>query len=133
MQTPVVERLGMSRAIVLERPAMGGGRTVWYLCSDQARLGAVEAALLPGSRVSFYFDDRFKDVEYSPQVEVEALEIIERTTEVTIGTLADDKLQIEMTILSGPGDLAVYSSETPFGTRVFYGEIPDAGMMESTQ
>src|SRR5277367_4911196 len=60
MQTPIIERLKATDAVILERLARGGGSTNWYHCPDENHLEAIEARLRPGSLVSFYFDDRIQ-------------------------------------------------------------------------
>jgi hypothetical protein len=64
--TPVGKLLETSGAVVLERIARGGGATNWYSCSGQSQLEMIEARLLPGSVVSFYFDERIRLGPLSP-------------------------------------------------------------------
>jgi hypothetical protein len=56
----VLQLLSRRRAIVLERVARAAGMTCWYEVSGPDGLAPLAERLHPGSRVSFYFDDRLR-------------------------------------------------------------------------
>ena len=122
--TPVIELLGARAAVVLERIARGGGATKWYYCPDKAHLEALEAQLSPGSVVSFYFDDRVRSAIYSPELKSAVEGIIAETGEAIIGALGEDRLHIDVEILTGARELAEFASTTSLTSRVFYGAFP---------
>src|ERR1017187_2089227 len=122
--TPIGERLGTTGAVVLERIAKGGGATRWYYCPDKDKLGAVEERLLPGSAVSFYFDDRIKSGVYSPEVKSNIEGIIIDESEAVVGRLRDDGLQIEVQLVSNIDEIDDFASTINPAARVFYGAFP---------
>ena len=123
-ETPIVDRLGTTGAVILERVAKGGGATRWYYCPDKSQLGAVEERLSPGSAVSFYFDGRIKSAIYSPEVKSKIEGIIIDESEAVLGRLRDDGLQIEVQLVSNIDEIDDFASTINPTSRVFYGAFP---------
>jgi hypothetical protein len=82
--------LAKGRAIVLERIACGGGETRWYFCRDKQSFDQIEAALTPGSVVSFYFDERIHPLSASSTADSETEQIIAHDRELVVGVLEND-------------------------------------------
>jgi hypothetical protein len=122
--TPIIDLLGATAAVVLERIAKGGGATKWYYCPGKAHLEAIEAQVSPRSVVSFYFDDRIRGDNCSPEVMSAVERIIARTGEAVVGALGEDGLHIDVEILTGPNELAAFASKISPASRVFYGVFP---------
>jgi hypothetical protein len=122
--TPIVDRLGTTGAVILERVAKGGGATRWYYCPDNSHLGAVEERLSPGSTVSFYFDGRIRSALYSHEVKSNIERIIIDESEAVIGRLRDDGLQIQVEIVSNLDEIDDFGSTINPTARVFYGAFP---------
>ena len=115
--------LQASDAVVLERIAMGAGRTEWYYCTRD-RLQDLEASLSPGSVVSFYFDERVTRATYSAHTRARILEIVARTSDAVVGTLSPDQLHIDTEIIAASTDLADFESELRPGALVYFGAFP---------
>jgi hypothetical protein len=122
--TSVADLLARRPALILERVAKGGGATKWHYCPNKSSLGAVEARFLPGSVVSFYFDDRIRNDGYSPAVATAVEAVIVQNGEAVVGTLAEDDTRIDAEIITGPNELAEFLSAVKQGSRVFYGPFP---------
>lgn len=118
------ERLNGHDAVVLSRPARGGGGNDWFYCRDAAALQEIAERLSPGSVVSFYFDDRlrFRPNEGDAAQELEL--IIQSDREVVVGRVADDGLLIDVEYLSGPTEVAEFLSQVPIGSSFLCGPFP---------
>src|SRR6266478_9998763 len=92
--TPIVDRLGATGAVILERIARGAGATEWYYCLDRDHLQSVERQLSLGSAVSFFFDDRIQSDFYSTELRSRVERIVAETGEAVVGTLCGDGLHI---------------------------------------
>jgi hypothetical protein len=123
-ETAVEENLKRNPAIVLERVARGGGATNWFYCVDQRGLEVIQQRLLPGSCVSFYFDDRIQQADWSAQLEGSVERVIERAGECVIGALGPDLVSIEVDFITSLKEWQEFISE--FGTprKLFFGEFP---------
>jgi len=121
--TPINNLLEKSKAVILERIAMGAGATNWYY-SNRSQLEAIEAQLSPGSAVSFYFDNRIQNVLYSPELKPELEKIITQEREVVFGVLREDHLHIDVEFVGGPRHLAEITDVLDSSITVFYGAFP---------
>ncbi|MFL5954666.1 MAG: hypothetical protein ACJ76I_11220 [Gaiellaceae bacterium] len=84
------------RAVVLERIARGAGATRWYLLGAPDDLDAFTLVVRPGSRVSFYFDNRFLIGAFDDQARQSVAEIIERDGEAVIGAVRAAEIEAEV-------------------------------------
>jgi len=123
--TPIINLLAAADAVVLERVARGGGRTVWYHCRGKHQLETIEALLSPGSVVSFYFDGRIRNAPYSPELRSIIEKVITETGDAVLGHLNKDGLHIDHEIVTGPNDLTEFASNFGPESRVFYGAFPN--------
>ena len=122
--TPVFKLLGHRSAVVLERIARGGGATSWYSCGAPGELGALEERLLPGSVVSFYFDDRIQQATHCRATVAKIEELISRTGECIVGVLAQNRLDIDASVLNAVEELAELLQATPSSAQLFFGVFP---------
>ena len=111
-------------AVILERVARAAGATNWFYCCNQAQLQVVESQLLPGSAVSFYFDDRIQAVQYSPQFKPAMEKIIAETRCVVVGLLGHDGLRLDVEYVESAGELAEVTANFDSTTLFFFGEFP---------
>lgn len=124
-------RLRHQPAVVLERIARGGGCTYWYYCRDLVHLAALKAHLNPGSRVSFYFDNRIRMGKDTDECKSKIANLITDSPEVVIGPLEVDvhcpkkcglrDLHIEMQAVTHLNDLDL---EFTSSRILFFGEYP---------
>ena len=122
--TRVETLLSTAEAVILERISYGGGATKWYYCCNSIQLETIEAEFSPGSAVSFYFDDRIRNVIYSSKLIPELEEIINKTGDVIFGLLREDGLHIDVEYVDNPQELAEITSSIDNKARVFYGAFP---------
>jgi hypothetical protein len=113
-------------SIVLERIARGGGETRWYRCAGTSSLDDVCGRLTPGSRVSFYFDERIQAAPFTAEVGRAMMEVIARTGDVVAGRLMPDGVRIEVEFLTGPNDLAEWVAGLAPNEVVYFGPVPAA-------
>lgn len=123
-QSPIRTKLERDSAVVLERIARGGGATSWYYCSGVNDLEIILSKLHPGSIVSFYFDNRIQQKEFTAEVRGMIEEIILKTEDAIIGTLMDDSISIFVDIVTRSSELTEFASSIPSGKRVFFGAFP---------
>jgi hypothetical protein len=117
-------RVSPSGAIVLERIARGGGATRWFACRNRAQLQSVVAELLPGSCVSFYFDDRISCRPFTSQVNEEILRIIRETGDAVVGQAGLDGVHLDMEIIAGPIELREYTDILGSRSKLYFGAFP---------
>jgi hypothetical protein len=121
--TPIGTLLRSKEAVVLERIARGGGSTNWYYCRNETDLQLTVDSFVPGSVVSFYFDERIRRAEYSPLVQYEIEKIITSTGDAFVGVLADAN-QIGGTIVVGIEDLVEFGATIADRSKIFFGAFP---------
>jgi len=111
-------------AVLLERIALSGGRTVWYYCKSPYDLDVIGERLCPGSVISFYFDDRIKISQFNDLVKNEINNVIKIEKECVFGFLKDDKLEIEMNFIESISEID-RNFINDFKEQVFfYGPFP---------
>lgn len=106
VEAAVHQRLRDRAAVVLERIARGGGATRWYYCPDGMTLDSLEADFRPGSKVSFYFDDRILRVPFSQELRKDIEIIVSRYGEAVVGVAREHDSLIDVEFVAGPTDLA---------------------------
>lgn len=111
-------------AVVLERIALGGGRTRWFHVTGHREFDALVALLHHGSIVSFYFDQRIRRVRSGPELDKFALETIRSTGEVCLGMMSADGITIDMDFVGGPNDYADATSLLGDDSVVYVGPFP---------
>jgi hypothetical protein len=121
--TSIAELLGSTSAVVLERIARGGGATRWYYCDGPGRLDALALKVKPGSRISFYFDQRIRRDCNHAEALASISRILAETGEVMIGVLQEDGLEIKDEIITR-GELPDYEPWLRSSSTVFYGVFP---------
>jgi hypothetical protein len=95
--TPAARLLaGTQPAVALERIARGAGATRWYLLRAPADLGTLTLRVRPGSRVSFYFDNRFLIGEFDDPARQSVVGIIEREGEAVIAAVPPSEIEAEV-------------------------------------
>ena len=109
---------------MLERIARGGGATSWYSCGGPGELGALEDSLYPGSMVSFYFDERIQQVTDCRATVAKIVELISRTGECVVGVLAQDRLEIDASVVNAVEELTELLEATPSSAQLFFGVFP---------
>lgn len=125
-QTPVGVNLASRRAIVLERVARGGGATHWYYCKDATSLAAVEQKLLPGSMVSFYFDDRFQETTDVSAAVSRAARIIADSRETVVGVVMADGVSSQVEFATSAREVTEFLSDAALPGLIFCGRFPGA-------
>ncbi len=122
----VAQRLrdSASGAVVLERFARGGGATRWFHCSTSADLSTVLDEFLPGSCVSFYFDQRIASRVYSEAVADELRSVLRETGEILIGQPDADGVHLVMEVVSGQQELNVLINVLGAKSIIFFGPFP---------
>lgn len=116
--------LARRRAIVLERVAQAAGMTCWYEVSGPERLATLAERLRPGSRVSFYFDDRlrFRTVDESFIDDYLAW-----GPEAVVGLRTEDGHALEVGFWTGLKALTEFlGPEFPPSSEVLLGAYPSA-------
>src|SRR3954454_19051692 len=89
----LLERRAGAESLVLERIARGGGATRWYVLRGRADLETLASRLRPGSRVSFYFDDRFERRGYNEVARAAILAIAEEDGDAVVGVVGDEDIE----------------------------------------
>jgi hypothetical protein len=97
--------LSQRRAIVLERVARGAGTTYWYEVSGPDVLVELAERLGPGSRVSFYFDDRLR---FRAVSESFIDDYLAWGPEAVVGLRTEDDLVLEVGFWTGLADLTEF-------------------------
>lgn len=122
--TPIPLLLARAAAVVLERVARGAGATRWYIAERESDLAAIALHLGPGSRVSFYFDDRLRFHPWGPQFVDEFLRVGE--PEAVVGLRTDDPVELDVNFPTGLSDLTDFVGATPYGQPLLLGAFPAA-------
>jgi hypothetical protein len=102
-------RVALSPAIVVERLARGGGATNWYAIAGSYQLDEFVSLVRPGSRVSFYFDDRLRWMALDDAAITVATEAIASTGDVVIAHRQAGTTLLRAAIVSGPVELAEHA------------------------
>lgn len=122
--SPVRELLGSRPAAVLERIARGGGATAWYYCRDGGDLDVIEAALSPGSVVSFYFDDTMRLARVTPGAIDEMKAILERNGDVILAPVRTGAIRLEAEAVTHSDELVELVATFEPETVALYGATP---------
>ena len=117
--TPIARKLATHGAVVLERVARGGGATNWFRCTDEESLDTIAGRLLPGSVVSFYFDDRLRALDTIEGARSRGGELLATVAEIVVGALADDGVAIEVDFPSSMREVNEFLDEH-VGARLFF-------------
>jgi hypothetical protein len=124
--TPVPRLLAETqRAVVLERIARGAGATRWYLLCAPADLDALTLRVRPGSRVSFYFDNRFLIGEFDDQARQSVVEVIERDGEAVMGAFPAAEIEAEVDFPSSAAEADEFARDHRQAT-IIVGAFPAA-------
>ncbi|WP_432948906.1 hypothetical protein ACQPXM_15000 [Kribbella sp. CA-253562] len=113
-----------SDVVVLERLARGGGTARWFLVTSPGDVNTVYDELRPGSCVSFYFSGG-PDVGRNDEATRQRMfEEITSAGEIVLGRPADSGVELDLDIISGPGELTEYLMHHAEGARVVWGTWP---------
>jgi hypothetical protein len=112
--------------IVLERLARGAGATHWYGVTSGDEFERMTRHLVPGSRVSLYFDQRFSVRRYDDSVGDELLRIAERDHGSVLGLFTPDGTPMAVAFPTEKADLAHFVASHGDHPTVFYGPFPSA-------
>src|SRR5262249_16173162 len=118
-QTPILERLAITSAVVLERIARGAGATNWYWCASEDALKKLAERFAPGSKVSFYFDKRLQTANYA-EAKSEILRIAANTGDCVVGILSDDGMKLDVQLIASHDELAEEESVFAAAPNVIY-------------
>jgi hypothetical protein len=113
-----------TRVVVLERIARGAGDTNWFFIRSREEVEQVAETLHGGSCVSFYFADQLHVEIDSEEARGRMFDVITHKGELVIGYPSASRPQLEMRIISGPGELGSYLVSQPEGGLVVWGEWP---------
>jgi hypothetical protein len=122
--SPVPQLLTRATAVVLERVARGAGETRWYIAEHESDLAAIELKLVPGSRVSFYFDDRLRFQPWGPHFVDEFLRV--GGSEAVVGRRTGDPVRLDVDFPAGLSDLTDFVGSTAYGQPLLLGAFPAA-------
>jgi hypothetical protein len=122
--TPIPLLLARATAVVLERVARGAGETRWYIAEHESDLAAIALQLSPGSRVSFYFDDRFRFHPWGPHFVDEFLRVAE--PEAVVGLRTGDPVRLDVDFPAGLSELTDFVGATAYGDPLLLGAFPAA-------
>ena len=124
--TPVARLLAETQhAVALERIARGAGATRWYLLCAPDDLDALTLRVRPGSRVSFYFDNRFLIGEFNDQARQSVIDIIEREGEAVVGAVPAAEIEAEVDFPSSPAEADEFARDH-FQATIVVGAFPAA-------
>jgi hypothetical protein len=110
--------------VVLERLARGGGATRWFFARSLAELEPVFEVLRGGSCVSFYFANQLHvetDTEAARQRMFKEITLEE---ELVLGYPSAVSVEVDMELISGPGELAEQLMHHPEGSLIVWGKWP---------
>ena len=122
--SPIPALLSGSSAVVLERVARGAGETRWYVAEEPSDLPAISLQLGPGSRVSFYFDDRLRFRPWGSDFVDEFLRVGQ--PEAVVGRRTDDPVRLEVDFPGGLAALTDFVGPAPEGDLLLLGAFPAA-------
>lgn len=112
--------------IGLERLARGAGATRWYGVTGGDEFERMSRHLVPGSRLSLYFDQRFSVRRYDDSAGDELLRIAERDHGSVLGLFTPDGTPMAVAFPTEKADLAHFVASHGDHPMVFYGPFPSA-------
>jgi hypothetical protein len=113
------------RVVVLERLARAGGAANWYLIRSKEDFDRVLQVLRGGSCVSFYFADQLHVETDTDSARQRMFDVVTSTGEVIVGYPAESVPELDMEIISGPGELGSYLMSHREGLLVIWGAWPE--------
>lgn len=124
LDASIKSRVSTEPAVILERVARGAGTTNWFVCSNQKTIEEIIKRLLPGSVVSFYFDNRIKCASYSVNVRQEIEQIIASTGDCVVGIIDEDGITLRVDFVADRAEIAEFESNLRMPTDIYYGPFP---------
>ena len=120
------QRLGSSwrEIVILERLARAGGATRWFFARSLAELELVFDLLRGGSCVSFYFANQLHVETDTDAARQRMFDEIAIETEIVLGYPSAGTVEVEMELISGPGELAERLMHHPEGSLIVWGKWP---------
>jgi len=125
-QTSVARLLADRPAVVLERIARGAGATRWFRVATVHDLDRLAGVLSPGSRVSFYFDDRICALTWGDEAVVRVLDLVTEHGDAVVGIAQKGEIELVVQVVAGANELNEVTEGLGKGTRVFVGAFPAA-------
>lgn len=113
-----------SYCLVLERLAKAAGQTRWHIAKDDADLAFIIAAVVPGSAVSLYFDERFKRSNWSDETSRAVLDVVKAHGECVVAVESSNGGELSPFFISGANDLVEFLGELEAGAVVYFGSYP---------
>ena len=122
----LTQRLSSSwcEIIILERLARGGGATRWFFARSPAELELIFDALRGGSCVSFYFANQLHVETDTEAARQRMFDEITAEKELVLGYPSAGSIEVDMEIISGPGELAELLMHHPEGSLIVWGKWP---------
>jgi hypothetical protein len=127
MNDPVLTgRLGSSwhGIVILERLARGGGAARWFFVQRSAELELVFDVLRGGSCVTFYFADQLHVETDTDDARQRLFDEITSEEELVLGYPSAGNIEVDMEIISGPGELAELLMHRSEGDLIVWGKWP---------
>lgn len=115
---------GWERVVVLERLARGGGATKWYLIRSREDVEPVFEMFRGGSCVSFYFADQLHAEVDTDDARQRMFDELSVEGELVAGYPSEFNPELDMEIISGPGELGSYVVSHPEGQVIVWGRWP---------
>jgi hypothetical protein len=115
---------GWDRVVVLERLARGGGATRWYLIRSREDIERVFEMFRGGSSVSFYFADQLHVEVDTESARQRMFDELSAERELVAGYPSDSDPELDLEIISGPGELASYLISHSEGQLIVWGKWP---------
>lgn len=110
--------------VILERLARGGGATRWFFARSRVELDLVFDVLHGGSCVSFYFSNQLHVENDTEPVRQRMFEEITSEKELVLGYPSAAGVEVDMELISGPGELAEQLMHHPEGSLAIWGKWP---------
>lgn len=110
--------------VILERLARGGGATRWFFARSRDQVERILDLLSGGSSVSFYFAGALHVEVDSGAVRQRMFQEITRTGEIVLGYPDEAAVELDVEIVSGPGELTELLMHHREGNLAVWGPWP---------
>jgi hypothetical protein len=112
------------RVVVLERLARAGGAVKWYFIRSQEDFDRVLLMFRGGSCVSLYFADQLHVELDTDRVRQRMFDVVTSEGELVAGYPSGSDPEVDIEVISGPGELGSYLMSHPEGLLIVWGIWP---------